>query len=444
MKMLIAIFVAAGIGFAAAYVVVSSNASVHLRKEREAFEAEKARLEVQLSEAQKRASGVRTIEVPATGAPAPARLTPQEILDRLLQIHPGSGTNRTRAIRLVVFYLESLTECGQPALPVIANFFERSEDVDYSIDEAGGGQGGRGSMFAFRRGQQLRTDFVLPPSLRLGLVDVVAQIGGEQAEKILASVLSTTGRGVEVAYLARKLETIVPGKYRDLAISAAIDLLTNPIAVDNPDRLDQNARAYLFSVLEMYNDTSFIATAQKQLINPNGAVDRDALDYLTRVLKDQSVSALYAAYKDSRMTNFMDRAQLATQMLNYTGQNPQADTLFKEIVTDTNVNNGARMFAIMRLAGMGGGPGGGGQSGGSESPTDPQVITARMKLLESVAATVTDERMTQVILATGQNLQNLLEGKPVEYPNPFGGGGRGQRGQRGLGGQGGGMTPGGF
>ena len=44
---------------------------------------------------------------------------------------------------------------------------------------------------------------LVPPSLRFGLFDVVRRIGGPDAEKLLGEMLGTTGRGVELAWLAR-------------------------------------------------------------------------------------------------------------------------------------------------------------------------------------------------------------------------------------------------
>ena len=52
-----------------------------------------------------------------------------------------------------------------------------------------------------------------------------------------------------------------------------------------------------------------------------------------------------------------------------------------------------------------------------EAPSDPNVIRARLTLLNSV--TVTDERLSGMVDTTKKNLQNLLDGKPVE--NPFAG-----------------------
>ena len=123
---------------------------------------------------------------------------------------------------------------------------------------------------------QARTDFLVPPSLRLGLIDVVAQIGGDEAMGILAETLDTTGRGVEVAHIARILQADAPGRYREASLKAAKDLLSNPVPAGSPNRIDENARAYLYQVLALHQDTSFATAAQGQLVSAEGRVDKRA------------------------------------------------------------------------------------------------------------------------------------------------------------------------
>ena len=50
-----------------------------------------------------------------------------------------------------------------------------------------------------------------PPTLRLGLLESVANISGPKAETLLIDVLNNTLRGIEVAYLDIALEQIAPG-----------------------------------------------------------------------------------------------------------------------------------------------------------------------------------------------------------------------------------------
>jgi hypothetical protein len=246
-----------------------------------------------------------------------------------------------------------------------------------------------------------RLDGLLPPSLRLGVVQVLREIGGDQAEQALAEMLSTSGRGVEVAYVARVLQEIAPNKYRDVAIAAAKDLLANPPPIDRPNRLDDNAKSYLYGVLSMYGDQTFANTAQGLLVTQDGRVDRTALNYLTGTLKDEAVPALYQAFKDNRVTNLWERASLATQILSYAGGNAQANDIFKELVSNDAMPSWLKTTAIQTVAG------GQGPFFGGTAPTDPTQIKARIDLLNSLPD-LSDERLARARLEALQKLTDSL------------------------------------
>jgi hypothetical protein len=255
MKSFIAVLIAASVGFGSAWVMTSRRHETKVAQiaaTEAGWQNEKAFLEQSLAEAKKRHVEVRTV---TRTTEVTNRLAASEILERLTKLNPRTGSeSRTRTFRKIVHHLQMLVELDSEALPVIHDFLKQNIDVDYASDvlnEAGE----RVSRGGFASRSVARTDFLVPPSMRLGLVDVLAQIGGEEAQGILAGVLDTTGRGVEVAYIARVLQDEVPGKFRENALKAARDLLANPPAYDQPNRLDENARAYLYQVLSMYNDT---------------------------------------------------------------------------------------------------------------------------------------------------------------------------------------------
>jgi hypothetical protein len=313
-------------------------------------------------------------------------------------------------------------------------------DVNYSVQDnvtntnrfGGSNNARRGGRF--RRMQDLQTDWVVPPSLRLGLVGVLKEIDGVESEQALAEMLSTTARGVEVAYLARVLEGIAPGKYRDTAVAAAKELLMNPPSINSPDQLDDLSRSYLYGVLEMFGDTSFVSNAEQMLVGADGRLDQDAMNYLSEVLKDQSVSALYAAYENQNLTNQFDKMNLGREIMAYVGQNSQANALFTETLNNTALDDRMKAMTIAQLAGGGFGP------FASQSPTDPQVITARKDLLtQALSKYSSDETLSQAINAT---LNALSSGQPVDMRQLFGGGRGGRGGFGGGGGGGNAPTPG--
>ena len=455
MKTLIALLVSAGVGLGAAYLYVSNQKDDQFKKYRGELEdkarAERDKAEKDLKLAKNRAPKVEqvttTVEVPVA-----FKASPKEIMDRLVKLKPAAGAARSQSIRQIVHQMENLSDLGQESVPVIGGFLKLNQDVEYERAERaaegataggaavtitpGGGRGGRGGGQGgggfggggpgggfgggFGGGNPFQnalpqSDLLFPPSLRLGLISTLREIGGEPAEQALAEVLSNTGRGVEVATVAKLLEEMSPNKYRELAITAAKDLLTNPPNISDPSRLDQMSKGYLYAVLTMFNDASFASTAQAQMVSAEGRIDQSALSYLTSTLKEQAMPALYQAYKDPRITNQWEKASVVTSALNYAGTNPQANEMFKDVMA--NEQNGfGRFGAVLALVGGNFGP------IQRESPSDPNVIRARMSLLNSV--TVTDERLGGIVETTKKNLQNLLDGKPVE--NAFGGGGFGR------------------
>jgi len=376
-----------------------AEAVAHAGAQESTWAAEKASLEQQLAEARRAAGGVRTV-TRTQAVTVTNRASATELLQRLVRLNPDtSDDTRNRTLRQIVHHLQLLADCGAEALPPIRQFLRANQDLDYSQDilNAAGERMGRAGQASWTARNPARTDFLVPPSLRLGLIDVLAQIGGDEALGILAETLDTTGRGVEVAHIARILQADAPGRYRDASLKAAKDLLSHPLPAGAPNRIDENARAYLYQVLALHQDTSFAATAQGQLVGPEGRVDRHALEYLSGTFKEQAVPALYEACRNPRLTNQAERAMLVDAVLAFTGPSPQANQLFTETVSRDDIPAGVRAFTIQGLAG---GP-------GRETPTDPAVIQGRVQLLQSLRGQVRDERLLLAIDQTRAALERL-------------------------------------
>jgi hypothetical protein len=326
MKTLVASLVTGGVCVAAtAWIVanrVAERHAVELTRERAAWAEEKSQLEASL----KRAKGRTTVVETAThAAPTPAavatppRPNPREIIERLKATRLAAVPAQTRATRRLLHEFESLVDAGPAALSAIREFLARNEELNYQPD------GGKGSSDG-----RVQTDVLVPPSLRLGLFDVMRQIGGEAAETLLAEVLRTTGRGFEVAYLARVLQEMAPNKYRDIALAAAKELLANPLA----GAIDRNDRNYLFGVLAFFNDSSYGPSAQAQLVQASNQVDRAALKYLQQTLGEQAVPLVAQAYADPRVTADEAKEPLARVALAFVGVNPQAEQMFLQAIRD--------------------------------------------------------------------------------------------------------------
>lgn len=422
--------------------------------EQERWAAEKSELEEALQTAKRQPTFVGTS--PATGEPlVSAQPRPEEILEKLKTLRASSRD--PRSIRKIIYHLEQLREMGPEALPPIRAFLARFEDVDYlgvreqrqsdNVEQMGeardrGDRDRRGPrgiedfrerMREFRDGSRgdARLTFTTPPSLRMGLFDVVQGIGGPEAEGILADIMSETGRAVELAYISNLLEETAPKKYAPPAIAAAKDLLMDPPQINGGNRLDENSKDYLYSLLIKLGDQSFAANAQGMLVTAQGQIDRRALNYLDEVMKDQAMPAIYAAYNDPRITNQMDKASLLNLSLKHVGKNQQANEMLNSVVSNESTPTAVRAMAVAGLT--------------RGEPT-PEEIRARLPVVEALRGSTTDERLQRALAATQQNLQGMLEGRPANnstmrevFRGGFAGGAggdggfRGGRGQRGAG-----------
>ena len=128
-------------------------------------------------------------------------LSASDILDELMEIKLTSG-NRGRIQRRINFLFESLSEQGEAAGPHIREFLNRMEDVDFAAPKSPKDES---KELEYWRTRMVHgpLDFDQPPSLRIGLIDILAEVGGKKAEETLVEVLSTTGRGLKSPTLQR-------------------------------------------------------------------------------------------------------------------------------------------------------------------------------------------------------------------------------------------------
>ena len=275
-------------------------------------------------------------------------LSAPDILDELMEIKLTSG-NRGRIQRRINFLFESLSQQGEVAVPHIREFLNRMEDVDFSVPKSPKDES---NELEYWRTRMVHgpLDFEQPPSLRIGLIDILAEVGGEKAEKALAEVLSTTGRGFEIAYTAKKLQKWI-GKdaYRAEAIGAAHELLAEPIDVANGNKFDAASRQYLFMVLEMYNDKTFIQTAQDQLIKENGKIDRAVLSYFENISDGRAIDAVVQAMQSGQLRE-SDMREMARVAVQAVGKNDaQADSLFQDIMTSDQYSLDVKLETIRSM-----------------------------------------------------------------------------------------------
>ena len=202
----------------------------------EVLRKEVASLKIKLANAQSRLDSLRD-QINDGGAPlTTGRMSVPEILDELIEIKLGSK-NRRRVQRRLSYLFESLALQGDAAVPLIREFLNKMEDVDFAVQREGESDEERNQRYSRFRAT---LNFSQPPTLRIGLIDMLAEIGGDQAEATIGELLSTTGRGFEIAYAGKIIQGWL-GKdaYRTEALAAAHELLLDPVEAVGGNQFDR-------------------------------------------------------------------------------------------------------------------------------------------------------------------------------------------------------------
>ena len=346
----------------------NKNATSDHAAEAARLEREVAALNTRLSDANSQVEEL-LIELGSDARPAVAgayRSVP-EIIDELMELKITSSNRRT-ARRRLGFLLESIAEQGEDAVPHISDFLNRMEDVDFDASRS---EKDVARELDYWRSRMVNVplDFETPPSLRIGLMDILSEIGGEEAEAAIANVLANTGRGLEVAYSARKLRDLA-GKeaYRDEALGAAHELLADPIAFDGGNKYDAASRQYLFMVLEMYQDKTFIETAQEMFVKEDGRIDRSVLRYFEQVGREHAIQSVAQAMRSGELRDdeMMQLTQVAVQSM---GRNdPQGDSLFRDIMTSDKYSLDVKMQTIRSM----------------DDIDEPELLRSRLDLMSTI------------------------------------------------------------
>ena len=338
----------------------------------EALRKEVASLKAKLANAQSLLESLRE-QIDSGGAPSvTGGMSVPEILDELMQTSM-SYKNRRRAQRRLSYLFESLALQGDAAVPLIREFLNKMEDVDFAVQREGESDEERKRRYSRFRAT---LNFSQPPTLRIGLMDMLAEIGGDHAEATIAELLSSTGRGLEIAYAAKIIQGwLGKGAYRTEVLAAAHELLLDPVEAVGGNHFDRVSKNYLFMVLDMYDDKTFIQSAQGMFINDDGRIDRTILDYYDNVGRVDALDAMVQAFRSGRVHED-DMDNLAEAASRYAGINPQADQLFRDIMTGDQYNMETKMDAIRSFT----------QSDGDASTpgVPPHVLQARLNLVNNL------------------------------------------------------------
>lgn len=393
------------------------------------FAKEKEELSKALEEARNRPPDV-VIKTVTVQAPPPAPPTAAEILQKLIELKAGGGFADIRAQRQAVIHFEAMVALGASALPTIQAYLLRFEDADYTPDArrpaalpeitSGENNGLRRRWwqqltFGERRLGESRLsktslDFGVPPTLRLGLFDVLHAIGGETSEDILLEQLQRTGRALEVAYLAHTLRDMSGETHRTEILQTTHELLMAPPQPQTGAAVDKRAKDYLYGVLEMFDDPTFTAGAVQLLVGSDGQMDHHALDYLGRTLRENVVPVLTYAWSNPALTNVWDRGTLAGIALPHLSTNQQASQLVRASILETSLPREMRTKMLRAL----------------EEPLPPNpgstpeaIMMARVQLVSGLFGELEDVELIQEATALRQRLiRQLTDGSLVPQGKP--------------------------
>jgi hypothetical protein len=212
--------------------------------------------------------------LPAQAVPSAAA---QEVIARVGQpeffasgVSPQKAEELKRSFKLLV-------QEGAGAVPAIRAYLDRFQDVDF--DPVGAAKQ------------------VGYPSLRMGMLDTLRQIGTPEAIELSLQTLKTTADPQEIGFLAKGLEKqLPPDQFRSVVLAAASESLTQAIRGQWSGR---NA-APLFEVLQKYGDEGVIGLLEKSSSRWNlyatlalaGMPDGAGIPALVRMVQDQASAAV--------------------------------------------------------------------------------------------------------------------------------------------------------
>ena len=265
---------------------------------------------------------------PAQNAAPPAPPLPassahaQQLINQLTQVSLGGGALTADQAQQLKQNLSLLTQQGADAVPAIREFLARNQDLNF----------GEGSP-----------QLVGYPTLRVGLLDGLRQIGGPEAVDVSRQVLQTTANPLELAVVARNLEEAAPGQHRAEVLSAARETLAQ-IA---EGKLPAQEVAPLFQVLQTYGDGSVAAALEKTVPQ----YSYYALMALAGLPSGEGIPSLVQLTKSAVATG-TGQSVFALQMLaQVSAQYPDAATALVELARQNQIPDSAWLMIAHGLGG---------------------------------------------------------------------------------------------
>ncbi|MBC8325306.1 MAG: hypothetical protein H8E27_06735 [Verrucomicrobia subdivision 3 bacterium] len=257
-------------------------------------------LRQQLNKANARANCVEVTEIQTEVRvirPVGVITNPIDIIDALIAIEKNTPplTNK----RIIIHHFQSLRDQGDAALVPIEAFLKRNVDREYYMEMGTW----RKHLYNVSASSVLVRPIdpepaLCPRTLRLGLIDVLAQHGEQKAETILAATLRTTASGAELAVIAQHLEKLAPGQYTQMALENAATLLLKLPHIAEPNRFDDLSRNFLVGLLLKHKDQTYLIHARKNLFDANDRLDTLHLNYINALQHEACIPLLRELYNN--------------------------------------------------------------------------------------------------------------------------------------------------
>ena len=430
MRVGVAILFSAVISVLATLVIVRSADQVEMVRELGAkdqlHQQEKSKMERQLRSAKQKSGRVQMIENRVvTRAPQPQDAG--EIIAQLGDLRLQGG-NRFAVQRRLIYGLESLADLGAAAIADINDYLASGSDVDYAklgmvneqVNLANWNWSGSATVKrdstatpedAVKKAaeDQLRyqdsyrlgpTEYLCPPTLRLGVIETLGAIGGEASEQSILEVLRAVQSAKELVLIDRLLEQMSPGKYLKDVLSVAREGLAKARSQAGTNseewREDWSQRSRYYALLIKHGDASFANEAQAQLVMANGQIDNEALTYLQRVLKEKSVLYFIDTIKNVDETKAGYSAQyLSSAILRYAGEHDAADQFLLDTLKGTQKTQ-AKTTILYGLC---------------QAPLSQEGAIRRLQLLDKAEQSSTDESLKQHFQGVRRTLEYYRDPK---------------------------------
>jgi hypothetical protein len=252
-------------------------------------------------------------------------------MTKLVQIKPRNGKFSPEDIFEINRLIKELIRQGQAGVMAIRAFLESGQDVSY--------EGYKRSILGGNS------------SLRLAMIDALAQIGGLETAAFMASILQATTNPEEVALLAKGLERSAPGAYMDQILDTVLTMLGTAL-MNSPSQYP--GLGYLFGVIQDYGNASHASDLESIFRKSPSATSEYAMMALSKLHEGSGISTLI------KIANEMSgdpgaygmRYDLSLQMLAQTSREyPEASEALLEMVKTNKIGTDS----LIRVASVLGG-----------------------------------------------------------------------------------------